>query len=187
MTKPTLKEVFTIPNILSYIRIILIPVFMYIYITANSMRDYYIAAIIVLISTFSDLFDGLIARKFNQITELGKLMDPVADKLSHGALIICLLTRYNLMWLLLAIYLIKEGFMAVMGLVILRHNGRKLDGAKWFGKVCTAVLFLSMFALFLVPTMDIRVVNGLIILCAVFMSVTLALYIPEFVKLYKEQ
>ena len=187
MNKPTLKEVFTIPNIIGYIRMALIPVFMYIYITADSMRDYYIAAIIVLLSTFSDLFDGMIARKINQVTELGKFLDPLADKLSHGALIICLVTRYKLMWMLLAIFIVKEGFMGIMGIYMLHHNGKKLDGAKWFGKVCTAVLFLSMFALFLVPDMKMAYVNGIIIFCAVVMVITLILYIPEFVKLYKEQ
>ena len=128
----------------------------------------------------------MIARKFNMVTELGKLIDPLADKLSHGAMMICLLTRYQAVWLLLGIFVLKEGFMAIMGLVMLRHNGRKLDGAKWFGKVCTAVLFLTMFALFLIPEMSTVYVNYLIWLCAAVMLITLILYIPVFVKMYKE-
>lgn len=76
--------------------------------------------------------------------------------------------------------------MAIMGLVMLRHNGRKLDGAMWFGKVCTAVLFLTMFALFLIPEMSTVYVNYLIWLCAAVMLITLILYIPVFVKMYKE-
>ena len=101
-------------------------------------------------------------------------------------MMICLLTRYQAVWLLLGIFVLKEGFMAIMGLVMLRHNGRKLDGAKWFGKVCTAVLFLTMFALFLIPEMSTVYVNYLIWLCAAVMLITLILYIPVFVKMYKE-
>lgn len=181
------KEIFSIPNIIGYFRILLIPVFMYIYITAKSASDYYLAAAIVLVSTFSDLFDGLIARKFNMITELGKLIDPLADKLSHAAMIVCLLTRYSLMWLFLGVFVVKEGFMLIMGLIMLRHNGKKLDGAMWFGKVCTAVLFLSMFALFLLPALDTGIVNILIYCCTGIMLLTLILYIPVFSKMYKEQ
>ena len=180
------KEIFSIPNIMGYVRILLIPVFMYIYITASSARDYYLAAGIVLLSTFSDLFDGLIARKFNMITELGKFIDPLADKLSHAAMMLCLLTRYKLMWLFFAVFVVKEGFMAVMGLIMLRRGGKKLDGAMWFGKVCTAVLFLSMFALFLLPSMEPGIVNIIIYACSGVMLVTLILYIPVFAKMYKE-
>lgn len=180
------REIFSIPNIIGYIRILLIPVFMYLYITAETPKDYMLAAIVVLVSTFSDLFDGLIARKFNMITELGKLIDPLADKLTHFALMICLVYRYPLMWLLLGIFIVKEGFMAVMGLVMLRHNGKKLNGAKWFGKVCTAILFLAMFALFLIPQMPLLAVRCIIYGCSAIMLVTLLLYIPVFAKLYKE-
>ena len=182
----TRKEIFSIPNIIGYVRILLIPVFMYIYITADALEDYYLAAGVVLLSTFSDLFDGMIARKFNMITELGKIVDPLADKLSHAAMIICLLTRYKLMWLFFGIFVVKEGFMAVMGIIMLRHNGKKLDGAMWFGKVCTAVLFLSMFALFLLPTLDLNIVSIMIFSCSAVMLLTLILYIPVFAKMYKE-
>lgn len=182
----TRKEIFSIPNIMGYFRILLIPVFMYIYITADTVTDYYIAAAIVLVSTISDLLDGLVARKFNMITELGKFVDPFADKLTHAALIVCLLTRYKLMWLLLGIFVVKESFMIIMGLIMLRHNGKKLDGAEWFGKVCTAVLFLTMFAMFLFPELSMTLVSGLIYFSAAVMLITLILYIPVFVKMYKE-
>ena len=73
------------------------------------------AAFVVLISSLTDLFDGKIARRFNMITELGKALDPVADKLTHAALAVCLATRYPLMWLLIALMLIKEGYMEYYG------------------------------------------------------------------------
>lgn len=182
----TRKEIFSIPNIIGYVRILLIPVFMYIYIGADTLEDYYLAAGVVLISSFSDLFDGMIARKFNMVTELGKLIDPLADKLSHAGMIICLLTRFKLMWLLFAIFVVKEGFMSVMGLVLLRRSGKKLDGATWFGKVCTALLFLSMFALFLLPELAHSISDIIIYANSAVMLLTLILYIPVFVKMYKE-
>lgn len=180
------KEIFSIPNILGYFRILLIPVFMTLYFKAQEPKDYFVAAVVVGISSLSDMFDGLIARKFNMITELGKFIDPLADKLTQGALIVCFVARYPLMWLLVGIYIVKEGFMAVMGLVMLRHNGRKLDGAKWFGKVSTALLYVTMFIFLLVPTMDIRIVNGLIGLSAFAMVFTLIAYIPVFLEMYKQ-
>lgn len=182
----TRKEIFSIPNILGYFRILLIPVFMSIYFCAEKTSDYYAAAIVVGISSLSDLFDGLIARKCNMVTELGKFIDPLADKLTQGALILCFLNRYPWMWLLMGIYVAKEGFMAVMGLVMLRHNGRRLNGAMWYGKVSTAMLYIFMFLLLLLPMMSLTVVNILIFICAGASVLTLAGYIPVFVKMYKE-
>lgn len=185
------KEVFSIPNILGYFRILLIPCFMYTYLTADSIKDYYISAIIVGVSSLSDMLDGLIARKFNMITELGKLIDPVADKLTQGALIVCFIMKYDFMRYLFALYVIKEGFMAVIGLVMLRHNGRKLNGAKWYGKVSTALVYVVMFILFLrpilFPALGEDIINSLIILCWFAMAATLVLYLPVFVHMYRQE
>ena len=100
------KDLFTIPNLMGYFRILLIPVFCYFYIKKQA---YLLAAGIVLISSLTDLFDGYIARRFNMVTELGKALDPVADKLTHAALALCLAFRYPLMWALLALMAVKEG------------------------------------------------------------------------------
>lgn len=181
------KEIFSIPNILGYFRILLIPVFMYLYFTAETTRDYYIAAIVVAISSLTDFFDGMIARKFNMITDLGKFIDPLADKLTHGGLIIYFLTRYPLMWLLLSVYVIKEGFMGIMCLVVLRHNGEKLDGAMWYGKVCTTILFISMLILTILPNLHVEIANIIILLCTIAMLLTFILYIPVFVRMYNKE
>lgn len=128
------KDLFTIPNIICYVRILLIPVFCWLYITAETPADYGWATFVVLFSSFTDLFDGMIARKFNQVTELGKVLDPVADKLTHAAMAFCLLTRYKLMWALLALMLIKECYMAWMGIKFLKKD-QMMDGAMWYGKI----------------------------------------------------
>lgn len=176
------KDIFTLPNIIGYVRILLIPVFCWLYIHAETEQDYLWATGVVLFSSFTDLFDGMIARKFHQVTELGKVLDPVADKLTHGALAICLATRYPLMWALLALMVVKEGYMGLMGLHFLKQ-GKMLDGAMWFGKVCTATLFVGLFCLFFFYKMSTLTANILITVMMVIMVFTLCMYIPVFRKM----
>ena len=150
------------------------------------MRDYYIATLIAGISAISDFFDGLIARKFNQVTELGKFVDPLADKLSQAGMIFCLGFRYPFMWVAIGLFVVKELFMGIMGLIMLRHNGRKLDGAMWYGKVCTAVLYTTMFLLFAFPALPAGWVTAFIVLDIIVMLFSLGMYIPVFYKMYHE-
>ena len=178
------KEVFTIPNIMGYFRIILIPIFLYIYYNATSIRDYYIVAGIVCISGITDFLDGYIARNFNMITEWGKFIDPLADKLTQAALVFSLAFRHKSMWYLVGLFIIKEGFMAIMGIIMLR-KGKKLDGAKWFGKLCTAILYIVMFILIMFPRMNYIRANFLIVVCGIFMLMSFILYIPVFYKMHK--
>ncbi|MUK88571.1 CDP-alcohol phosphatidyltransferase family protein [Ornithinibacillus sp. L9] len=182
--KVTWKEIFTIPNILSYIRLILIPIFVFYYIIASEPKDYYIAAIIILLSGLTDMFDGLIARKFNQITELGKVVDPIADKLTQMAIIVCLLLRYDYIWILIVLFVVKELFMGVNGLVLL-SKGKKLDGAMWFGKVSTAVFYGATFMLIAFPEINTDMATMLMIITGIFLTLSFVLYIPEFLKLYR--
>jgi cardiolipin synthase len=185
------KEFLSIPNILGYFRILLIPFFLYTYMNAETVKDYYLPAAIVGVSSLTDMLDGLIARKCNMVTELGKLIDPLADKLTQGALIFCFMLKYQYMRYLLILYVIKESYMLIAGLVILRRNGHKLNGAKWFGKVSTALVYVVMFALFLrpifFPQLGEDVVNFLIALCFFAMLGTLLLYVPVFVRLYRAE
>lgn len=184
--KLTKKEVFSIPNILCYIRILLIPVFIVVYLNAQTTKDYIMVAIIVAVSGFTDMFDGKIARKYDMITELGKFIDPVADKLTQCALVFCLTTRFKLMWLLVVLFIIKEGFMSIMGIYMIQKYNRKLDGAMWYGKVCTAVLFVVMFLLLLVPKLSVAFANTLIIITAAIMVFTLCMYVPVFMNMKKQ-
>lgn len=176
------KEIFSIPNLMGYFRILLIPVFCYTYI---AKENYLMAAGIVLLSSLTDLLDGLVARKFDMVTELGKALDPIADKLTHAALAICLAIRYPLMWALIGLMAVKEGYMGIMGLIFLR-KGKMLDGAMWFGKVCTAVLFIGLLLLFVFPHLSSSLVNGLILLMMAVMVFTLLMYIPVFNRMRKE-
>ena len=179
------REIFSIPNLMGYFRILLIPLFSWLYCTADSTGDYYAAAAVVGVSGLTDMFDGKIARRFNMITELGKFIDPLADKLTQAALLICLAVRFPLMRAVLVLFVIKEGFMLIMGALLL-PRGKKLDGAMWFGKVCTAVLYAVLFLLLLLPGIGREAANVLIGICGVFLLFSFLMYIPVFRKMWKE-
>lgn len=184
MIKIKKEELYSIPNCMGYFRILLIPLFCFLYLHGDEQKDYYLAAGVILVSYITDFLDGQVARRFHMITEFGKLLDPVADKLTHGAIALCLAFRYEAMRYLFVLMVIKEGFMAVMGLINLRH-GRKLDGAKWFGKFCTGALFILLFLLVAWPEIPLSWANGLIGGVTVIMILTLCLYIPEFWKMIR--
>lgn len=179
------KDWYSVPNLLSYFRILLIPVFIIIYLRANCTRDYLLAAAVIGVSGLTDLFDGLIARKFNQITDLGKLLDPVADKMTQCALAFCLASRFQYMWIMAGILIVKEGYMAIMGLALYKHNGWKLDGAMWYGKVSTACLYLIVFLLLLLPNLRELTANILILISCGLLIMSFVGYILAYRKLWR--
>lgn len=186
MIKLTKKEIFSIPNIMGYFRIILIPVFCYMYMNAETKEEYFYAAAVVLISSLTDMFDGMVARKFNMITDLGKILDPVADKLTHAALAICVASKYPLMWVLIGLMVFKEGYMGIMGLKYLK-KGRMMNGAMWFGKICTATLFAGLLILFLFPGLNPLLSRSLIVLMMAVMVATLFMYFRMYGRMKKEE
>lgn len=170
------KEIFTIPNLLSLFRLLLIPVYVAIYLNAKGASDYYLAASILAVSCLTDLIDGKIARHFNMISSLGKLLDPVADKATQFTLIICLAVRYPTLKYLIILFILKEAFQLIAG-GISYHNGRMLKGALISGKICTTVLFVSLIAMVMFPEMDNTTANIIVIIDAVFMVIALVNYI----------
>ena len=178
---PIVKQLFSVPNLMGYFRIILIPLIVWRYVTADSVNDYYIAAAIIGISGITDFLDGFIARKCHQITKVGKILDPVADKLTQAAIVVALATRYKLMVVLIALFIVKEGYMAIMGAIMLKR-GRMIDGARMCGKICTAALYVVMFILILVPDISLPISNTLILSCIALMVYSFVIYI----KIYKQ-
>ena len=124
--KDLFKGCMTIPNLLSVIRILLIPVFAYLFYNDQKI----IAVIILAASGLSDLFDGKIARKYNQISALGKILDPVADKLTQLTIAVMLFidfrkadnTLINAFGWIFLVFLIKEAVMLIGGLIMLTMN-----------------------------------------------------------------
>ncbi|MEG0570287.1 MAG: CDP-alcohol phosphatidyltransferase family protein [Oscillospiraceae bacterium] len=178
------REFFSIPNILSYVRIALIPLFVYKIITAVDYQDYYFAAAIILLSGLTDFADGLIARKFNQITQVGKVLDPVADKLTQVCILLSLMFKIKYMFILVILLVVKELFMGISCLFLLTRD-RKLDGAKWFGKVSTAVFYFVMCIILAFPMIIGTVyVNILMIISAAFLLLSFVMYAREFFRMY---
>lgn len=169
------SEYLSIPNLLGYVRILLIPVYLFLYFRAETKPEYLAAALVIGISGITDCLDGKIARKCNMVTAFGKILDPVADKLTQGALVLSLTFRYPLMSYVLALFAVKELYMAVMGAYMLRKE-RQPDGAMWCGKVCTTVLYAAMFVLILLPDIGIMTANMLMLVCMVFLLYSFGSY-----------
>ena len=144
------KDLFTIPNLLSLFRLVLIPVYVVIYLNAEEAADYYLAAGILAVSCLTDLIDGKIARHFNMISNTGRILDPFADKATQFTLIVCLTVTYPVLLILVGLFVVKEIFQLVAGFLILR-KGKILSGALLSGKISTAVLFVSLILMVMLP------------------------------------
>lgn len=180
-TKDWKSEILTIPNILSLFRLFLIPVYIIIYLNAENTVDYYIAGGILALSCLTDLFDGLIARRFNMISNLGKVLDPLADKLTQFALILCLAMRYRFLWYVVALFFIKESFQLIAGSYLLLKKGKMLKGALLSGKICTTILFVSLIVLVLFPVINIRYVKIIAIADSIFLLIAFVDYLIAYI------
>lgn len=173
------KEIWSIPNLLSLLRILMIPVYMRIYLNADTPEDYTAAGVLLAVSCLTDLVDGKIARRFNMITNLGKVLDPLADKLTQLSLILCLSSRRRLLKYLLVIFLIKE-FWQLFVMISTLRRGKALNGALMSGKVSTTVLFTSLGLMFVFPGMSERAANTITVVCFVFLMYAFTDYVHAY-------
>lgn len=139
-----MKPVFTIPNVLSMIRICLIPFIVWFYFDTETDHNLLIVMALVLLSGLTDVVDGFIARRFNMISEVGKILDPIADKLTQASVVFCLCTEHTVLIPLVIIIVIKELFMLIGTLVILNDVDAETPYARWWGKLATVVLYALM-------------------------------------------
>ncbi len=166
------QELFYIPNLLTYLRFALVPVFVVLYF--KGYNNWAVGALMM--SIVSDFLDGKAARLLNQVSELGILLDPVADKVTQGVVVICLGIRYPMLWYLFAIEFVKEAFMAIAGAVTIKKKRIKFGGAKWYGKVGTGITDFTLLLLLLFPDMPENIRLSLVVFCGTWMLVTLMLY-----------
>ena len=181
-TDSSQSKILTIPNLLSFFRLCLIPVFMWLYCVE---KNYLWTGIILIISGLTDTVDGIIARKFNMISDLGKVLDPIADKVTQAAMLFCLLTRFPLMIAPLALMVVKEFFMGVTGLLVIQKTG-KVFGADWHGKVNTWLLYAMMIIHVFWYNIPDAVSKALIAVCVIMMTISLVLYARHNMKALKE-
>lgn len=173
------KEILTIPNLLSLFRLILIPVYITIYLNARDSADYYLAAAILAVSCLTDLIDGKIARRFNMITNVGKLLDPLADKLTQFALILCLTMRYPILWYVMVLFFCKELLQLIACAISLRQ-GKTMTGSLLPGKLCTTVLFISLIVMVMMPSLKEPIVTVIAFIDAVFLVFAFTSYFVAF-------
>ena len=132
------NKILTIPNLLSLFRLIMIPQLMWLYM---EKQDYIATAVLLVISGITDVLDGMIARKFDMTSDLGKAFDPVADKLTQVAMLYCVGTTFPEIRVLLIMLVVKEVITGVMSLYSIKKTG-KVQGAEWHGKVVTVLLYV---------------------------------------------
>lgn len=166
-----------IPNILSVSRIAMLPFLVQQLLKGNTLN----AGLILLASAATDTLDGFLARHFGWVSDLGKVLDPIADKLTQAVVSVTLMFVMREYWFFFAIMILKDLVMLVLGGTLLKQ-GVKLEGARWFGKVSTVVYYAAMILIVLFRNLPKGIVVGLLSLAAVCALVSALLYIPEYLR-----
>ena len=181
-----MREYFSIPNLMGYFRIALVGVYMYFFYGSMIGGVYWPVIATIVLSGLTDFFDGKIARKFNMVTEWGKVLDPIADKVTIGAIILSLTFKYKIVLAMVALYIIKEGFMGIVGLYSVK-KGHKVEGAMWYGKVCTFGTYVILLLMLLFPNMPEIGIIALVSVNSALMVFTLANYVIYYGRMLKQK
>ncbi len=177
------KDIFTIPNLLSLFRLLLIPVIIWLYLVKQDARA---ATGVIVLSDATDVLDGIIARKCNMVSDLGKILDPIADKLTQGTLIVCLSFKYPLMLPLAILFVLKEIIMASLGAITIKKHD-SVNSAKWHGKVNTIILYAVIIIMVFFPELPKQIINGMITVCTLSMLTSLVLYTKFYIGFWKKK
>lgn len=176
-----MTKILTIPNLLSVMRIIIALIMWHISATYGLDESRGMLIWLLVLSGITDILDGRIARRFNQISELGKVLDPIADKLTQIVLLICFIHKYETAKYVLLILVIKEIILVILGMKNMIAT-KKNDGAQWYGKACTVFFYGVVFFLLFIPQIPAYVAELLITVSGILMVISLILY----GKYYKE-
>lgn len=179
-------DLFTVPNLLTYMRFVLVAPFIYFFLQQN----YIAAAVCIGISGLTDCFDGLLARKLNQVTSLGKILDPIADKMTLFSVALCMLIYIPSLLPLLGILMFKEITMLFCGLILLIKRITP-PAAKWYGKFATVVFYFSVTTIIFLKAVfgyeSAVLVIVLFVLTAIVMVFALVKYSIMFFVLIREK
>ena len=157
---------------LSFFRILLIPLMAVLYCRYEA---YLAAVVVIVISGITDILDGKIARKFNMVSDFGKFLDPLADKLTQAAMLLCLTSNHPMMLAPFILLVIKELVAAVSGLIMLRHTGN-VPGADWHGKLTTLMLYGMMILHVIWQDIPLWASNTLNVGCIAMMMISMVMY-----------
>ena len=166
------KKILTIPNLLSLLRIFMIPPLVWLYCIKE---DYFATLVLLTLSGITDVADGIIARRFNMISDFGKAFDPVADKLTQAVMLFCLTARFELMLLPLLLLVVKETIAAITGILSIKKSG-KVMGALWHGKAATVMLYIIMAMHIIWFDLPMTVSYVSILVCSAMMIFSAILY-----------
>ncbi len=171
------KKIFTIPNIMSLFRLALVPILLYLY-----FHGLYAETIILfLVSGATDIIDGYIARHFNMVSELGKALDPVADKLTQIAMLFCLIAKFEILRIPCLILIVKEILSGTLNLAVAKHTGT-VPGADWHGKLSTVFIYATLFTHLVWPGIPENISMILVIISSAIMILSFSLYFIKNVK-----
>lgn len=165
-------KIITIPNLLSFFRLLLIPVIVWMYLVRQNTFG---TVVLLALSGITDVVDGLIARKGNMISALGKALDPVADKLTQIAVLFCLVRSFHWMLLPLILLTVKEAAAGIVSLIMIRRT-KTVNGALWHGKAATASLYCMMLIHLLWPDMSPVFSGAMILICTALVLLSAVLY-----------
>ena len=177
----TQNKILTIPNLLSLFRLLLIPLIIWMY---TFKKEYFAAGTLLILSGLTDLADGFIARHFNAVSNVGKILDPIADKLTQAAMLFCLVTRFPLMAAPLGVLVLKEIFIGTTGLLMIRKTWEVI-GADFHGKVATTLLYIMMILHIFWISIPAGISAATIGICLVSMIFTLFIYGKRNVKVLR--
>jgi len=149
-----------LPNVLSISRLLLVPVFIIVYFSGLEYATTY-AAIIFLVASLTDVLDGMIARKYGLTSRLGKILDPLGDKVMTFTVLICItIDRIIPLWAVL-VFAAKEVAMGLGGL-LLHKRVKEIPPSNFLGKTSTVVFFVICMLLMLFPSIPPRIAKTMI-------------------------
>ena len=168
------EEVLTLPNIITVYRLLLAPI---LYFTvAEGMEG--LSLFVFLLSGASDLADGFFARRLGEVSNLGKILDPVADKLTYFMVLLALIPRISPLRILFIALLVKEGVSTVTSLIAIGRSA-SIRGARIHGKVTGAILWATVLLHLLLKNPPRVLTVTSIALCLSAMALSFALYLME--------
>lgn len=178
------SQIKTIPNMLSLLRLFLALLFWGVGNSLAFIEKQTILLGTLILSGIADFLDGWTARKYNMVSEFGKVLDLIADKVTQGVLLLYLVGKFPMIQMTIALFLIKELSMLIVSSKIMIMTG-KPEGVKWYGKVSTTVFYVVMTALIAFPKVPLEVANGMISVCSVFLAISFIKYMNYYFSEYK--
>ena len=133
------SQIFTVANAVSVVRLMAIPVFLWLVIEDRLL----IAFVLLVVAVLTDFVDGMIARRMNEITKLGQFLDPFADRLFIAATVIALAIQDVVPWWFVIAVMLRDALLGIGGVVMARYGAATLP-VKWWGKVATFAMLVVL-------------------------------------------